>query len=133
MISLISSSAQSSNSFENIPHLDRINLLYRFNILSTDISALGVSSYRMKNNSIQVLVTAIKSNTLAVFDAEQGFIKRVDVEPSFISINDIVWCDYLNIFLIAGAALHTYDVINDEIKEIFTSENPQIWSITTHK
>ncbi len=70
---------------------------------------------------------------MCVFDVDQGIIKRVDVEPSFISINDIVWCDYLNIFLIAGAALHTFDIINNEIKEILTTENPQIWSITTHK
>ncbi len=70
---------------------------------------------------------------MCVFDVDQGIIKRVDVEPSFISINDIVWCDYLNIFLIAGAALHTFDVINNEIKEILTTQNPQIWSIATHK
>ncbi|CAF1214691.1 unnamed protein product [Rotaria sordida] len=132
MVSLIPSSLQSSNSFENIPHLDRINLLYRFDMLSTDTSALGVSSYRM-SNSTQIFVTWIKPSTLVIFDAEQGMIKRVDVEPSFITINDIVWCDYLNIFLISGAALHTFDVINNDVKEIFTSENPQIWSITTHK
>jgi hypothetical protein len=120
------------NSFENIPHLDRIRFLYRFNTLSTETSALGVSSYRI-NNSNQIFVTWVKPSTLAVFDADQGMIKRVDVEPSFISINDIVWCDYLNIFLIAGAALHTFNVINNEVKEIFTSENSQMWSITTHR
>jgi hypothetical protein len=120
------------NSFENIPHLDRIQFLYRFNTLSTETSALGVSSYRI-NNSNQIFVTWVKPSTLVVFDADQGMIKRVDVEPSFISINDIVWCDYLNIFLIAGAALHTFNVINNEVKEIFTPKNPQIWSITIHK
>jgi hypothetical protein len=117
---------------ENIPHLDRINLLYRFDTLSTDTSALGVCSYQM-NNSTQIFVTWVKPSTLVIFDAEQGMIKRVDVEPSFISINDIVWCDYLNIFLIAGAALHTFNVINNDVNEIFTPENPQIWSITTYK
>ncbi|CAF4847947.1 unnamed protein product [Rotaria sp. Silwood1] len=132
IISLTSLSQQSSNSLENIPHLDRIDLLYRFDMLSTDTSALGVSSYRM-GNSTQIFVTWIKPSTLAIFDAEQGMIKCVDVEPSFITINDIVFCDYLNVFLIAGAALYTFDVINNDVKEIFTSENPQIWSITTHK
>ncbi|CAF2520248.1 unnamed protein product [Rotaria sp. Silwood2] len=132
MISLTSSSQQSSNSLENIPNLNRINLLYRFNMLSTDTSALGVSSYRM-GNSTEIFITWIKPSTLTIFDAEQGMIKRVDVEPPFITINDIVWCDYLNIFLISGAALHTFDVINNDVKQIFTSENPQIWSITTHK
>jgi hypothetical protein len=117
---------------ENIPRLDRINLLYRFNALSTDTSALGVSSYRT-TNSTQIFITWVKPSTLVVFDAEQGMIKRVDVEPSLMSINDIVWCDYLNTFFIAGAALHTFDVINNEVKEIFTPEKPEIWSITTYR
>jgi hypothetical protein len=125
-------SLTSSNSIENIPQLDRINLLRRFDILSTDTSALGVSSYQM-NNSTQILVTWVKPSTLVIFDTEQGMIKRVDVEPSCISINDIVWCDYLNVFLIAGAALHTFDGINNEVKAIFTPENPHIWSIAIHK
>jgi hypothetical protein len=84
-------------------------------------------------NSTQIFVTYVIPNTLVVFDAEKGMIKRVEVEPSFASINDIIWCDYLNTFLLAGAALHTFDVTNTEVKEIFTSENPQIWSITTQK
>lgn len=132
IISLTSSSGQSSNSSEYTPQLDQINLLYRFDTLSTDTPALGVSSYRI-NNSTHIFVTWLKPKTLVVFDAEQGLIKRVDVEPSFISINDIIWCDYLNMFLIAGAALHTFDCINNEVQEIFTSEKSQIWSITTHK
>jgi hypothetical protein len=122
----------SSNSLENLPRLDRIHLLYRFDVLSSDTSALGVSSYRT-GNSTQIFVTCVTPDTLAVFNAEQGLIKHVNVEPSFASINDIIWCDYLNTFLIAGAALHTFDVINTEVKEIFRSDDPQIWSITTQK
>jgi hypothetical protein len=85
------------------------------------------------SNSTQIFVTYVTPNTLAVFDAEHGLIKHVNVEPSFVSINDIIWCDYLNTFLLAGAALHTFDIINTEVKEIFTSKDPQIWSITTQK
>ncbi|CAF1377247.1 unnamed protein product [Adineta steineri] len=117
------------NSIENIPQLDQINLLYRFDTLSTDTSPLAISS----SSSPQILITWLKPSTLLIFDIEQGLIKRVDVEPSFLSINDIIWCDYLNHFLIAGAALHTFDINNYEIKQIFTPQNPQIWSITTYK
>ena len=93
---------------------------------------MGVSSSRI-NNSTQIFVTCVSPDTLAIFNAEQGLIKHVNVEPSFVSINDIIWCDYLNTFLIAGAALHTFDVINTEVKEIFRLDDQQIWSIATHK
>ncbi|CAF3193559.1 unnamed protein product [Rotaria socialis] len=132
MPSMVPSLIESSNRSEDIPRLDRTNVLYRFNTLSTDTSALGVSSSRI-NDSTQIFVTWTKPNKLVIFDAKNGMTKYVDVEPSFITINDIIWCDYLNVFLISGAALHTFDVINNDVKKIFTSENPQIWSITTHK
>ena len=126
---MISSSTSLS---ENVPSLDHMNLLYRFHTLSTDTSALGVSPCRL-NNSSQIIVTWDKPSTLVVFDSEQGLIKRIDVEPSFLFINDIIWCDCLNVFLIAGVALHTFNFINNEVKEIFICENRQIWSMTTHK
>ncbi|UJR24801.1 hypothetical protein I4U23_006176 [Adineta vaga] len=120
----------STNSIENIPQLEQMNLLKRFDTLSSNTSALAV---RMIDNSHSMIITWMKPSTLLIFDSEQGLIKRIDVDPPFISIHDIIWCDYLNSFLIAGAALHTFNVNTNEIKQIFTPETPQIWSITTHK
>ncbi|CAF1182937.1 unnamed protein product [Adineta ricciae] len=119
-----------SNSIETVPSLDQIILSKRFDILSSNTPALAV---RTVDHSNSIILTWMKPSTLLIFDSEYGLTRRVDVEPAFISIHDILWCEYLNIFLLAGAALHTFDIQTNEIKQIFTPENPHIWSITTHK
>lgn len=123
---------QFSNSLDDLSSLNNIKLLYRLNTFSTDTSPLGVSSSQTTNSS-QIFVTWDQPHTLVVFDSEQSLVKRIDVEPSFVFINDIIWCDYFQLFLIAGGAFHTFNYLNNEIKEIFLCENPQIWSITTHQ
>ena len=124
----------SFQSSENLPQLDQIHLLYRLDGLSTDTSAFGVSSSSSGlNHSSQIVVTFVEPSTLVVFDIEQGPMKCIDVEPAFLSVHDIIWCDHLHLFLIAGAALHTFDVQNNEIRDIFTPEDPHIWSITTYR
>ena len=107
----------------NLHHLE---LLYRLNIFSSDTSPLGVSSK-------DLFVTWVKPSTLIVSHTEQGMIKRLDVEPAFLSINDIVWCDYFDQFLLVGASFHTFDLKNNEVKQITIEDNRQIWSITSHK
>lgn len=124
---------QSFRLLENLSQLDRLHLLYRLNGFSTDTSALGVSPSFQLNNSSQIIVTYAEPSALVVFDTEHGSMKHIDVEPPFLSVHDIIWCDHLNLFLIAGAGLHTFDVNTNEIKDIFTPDDPHIWSITTSR
>jgi len=114
--------------------LNQMKLIYQLKTFSNETSPLGVSSYRTTNsNSSQIFVTCDQRSTLIIFDFDEYLIKRINIEPSFDFLNDIIWCDYLNLFLLAGSALFSFNYLTNQIHQISICSNPQIWSITTHK